>query len=72
MRKTVFFVYAKNKGADQLRGNHKADQCLCFRYIQRSTTAHSIFYIIPTYLIMLYVCSGPHLSQASFAAQLSP
>ena len=22
----------ENKGADQLRGNRKADQCLCFRY----------------------------------------
>ena len=22
----------ENKGADQLRGNREADQCLCFRY----------------------------------------
>ena len=27
------FAYAKNKGADQLRGNREADQRLCFRYI---------------------------------------
>ena len=26
------FTYAKNKDADQLRGNREADQRLCFRY----------------------------------------
>ena len=31
MRKTVF-AHAKNKEADQLRGNREADQRLCFRY----------------------------------------
>ena len=25
-----------NKGADQLCGNHAADQCLCFRFIDRT------------------------------------
>ena len=30
--KTGFFAYAKNKDADQLRGNREADQRLCFRY----------------------------------------
>ena len=30
MRKHVFCIY-ENKGADQLRGNHAADQRLCFR-----------------------------------------
>ena len=27
----MFFI-CKNKGADQLRSNRIADQCLCFRY----------------------------------------
>ena len=31
MRKPAFCIY-KNKDADQLRGNHEADQRLCFRY----------------------------------------
>ena len=26
------FCICENKDADQLRGNRKADQCLCFRY----------------------------------------
>ena len=26
----------ENKGADQLRGNREADQCLCFRYTDRT------------------------------------
>ena len=26
------FCLGENKGADQLRGNREADQCLCFRY----------------------------------------
>ena len=30
--KQVFFIW-KNKDADQLRGNRKADQRLCFRYM---------------------------------------
>ena len=32
MRKPVFCI-CENKGADQLRGDRAADQCLCFRYI---------------------------------------
>ena len=32
MRKPAFCI-CENKDADQLRGNHKADQRLCFRYI---------------------------------------
>ena len=32
MRKPAFCI-CKNKDADQLRGNHKADQHLCYRYI---------------------------------------
>ena len=31
MRKPTICI-GENKGADQLRGNHKADQRLCFRY----------------------------------------
>ena len=30
--KNRIFAYAKNKDADQLRGNCEADQRLCFRY----------------------------------------
>ena len=32
MRKPDFCL-CENKGADQLRGNHEADQRLCFRYM---------------------------------------
>ena len=35
MRKPVFCL-CKNKDADQLRGNHTADQCLCFRFINNA------------------------------------
>ena len=35
MRKAAFCTW-KNKGTDQLRGNHTADQHLCFRYIDSS------------------------------------
>ena len=31
MRNPAFCI-CENKGADQLRGNHEADQRLCFRY----------------------------------------
>ena len=34
MKKTMFCI-CKNKNADQLHGNFKADQCLCFRYIDK-------------------------------------
>ena len=33
MRKPTFCI-CENKDADQLRGNRKADQRLCFRYIE--------------------------------------
>ena len=32
MRKPTFCI-CENKDEDQLRGNHEADQCLSFRYI---------------------------------------
>ena len=35
MRKLAFCL-CENKDADQLRGNCEADQCLCFRYIDRT------------------------------------
>ena len=35
MRKPAF-CRCENKDADQLRGNHEADQRLCFRYIDRT------------------------------------
>ena len=31
--KTSFLHICENKDADQLRGNHEADQHLCFRFI---------------------------------------
>ena len=33
MRKPAFCIY-EIKGADQLRGNREADQCLCFHYTE--------------------------------------
>ena len=35
MRKLAFCI-CKNKDADQLRGNREADQCLCFRYTDKT------------------------------------
>ena len=35
MRKSAFCI-CKNKGADQLHGNRKADQCHCFLYIDNT------------------------------------
>ena len=35
MRKLIFYL-CDNKGADQLHGDQAADQCLCFRYINRT------------------------------------
>ena len=36
MRKPAFCI-CENKDADQLRGNHEADQRLCFRYTDSTT-----------------------------------
>ena len=38
MRKTFFFCICENKGANQLRDNPAADQCLCFRYIDSTVS----------------------------------
>ena len=35
MRKPAFCI-CENKGADQLRSNCSADQCLCFHYIDNT------------------------------------
>ena len=35
IRKPAFYI-CENKDRDQLRGNRKADQCLCFCYIDRT------------------------------------
>ena len=40
MRKPAFCL-CENKGADQLRGNRKVDQRLCFRYIDSTITVLS-------------------------------
>ena len=32
------FCICEIKAADQLHGNHAADQCLCFRYIDSTTS----------------------------------
>ena len=56
------FCICENKGADQLRGHHAADQCLCFCYIDST-----LFYFIhmkfeaSSCLLFLYshVCVGP-------------
>ena len=34
----LLFAFCENKGADQLRGRHTADQRLCFRYIDSTCT----------------------------------
>ena len=61
MRKPAFCI-CENKDADQLCGNHEADQCLCFRYMDWK----SLFYLNPkfqasSYLLWFYslVCVGP-------------
>ena len=37
MREPAFYVF-ENKGPDQLRGSHTADQSLSFRYIDNTNT----------------------------------
>ena len=45
MRKPAFCI-CENKDADQLRGNHEADQRLCFRYLD------STIPLLPKYEIL--------------------
>ena len=61
MRKPAFCI-CENKDADQLRGYRKADQRLCFRYIDSTI----LFFLNPklqasSHLLWLYslVCVGP-------------
>ena len=53
----------ENKGADQLRGNHEADQRLCFRYtdIVQSLYFLKMKFHASSCLLLLYspVCVGP-------------
>ena len=44
MRKPAFCI-CENKEADQLRGNHEADQRLCFRYIDSTIPLPPIYKI---------------------------
>ena len=60
MRNTTFCI-CENKDADQLRGNRKADQRLCFCYIDKS-----LYFLNPKFQassnrLKLYspVCVGP-------------
>ena len=39
------FCICENKDADQLRGNHEADQRLCFRYIDSTISLLPIYEI---------------------------
>ena len=39
------FLHMQNKDADQLRGNHEADQRLCFRYIDSALPLFPIYQI---------------------------
>ena len=42
-RKSAAGLNAKNRGADQLRGNCTADGCLCFCYIDRTRNPEERF-----------------------------
>ena len=55
MRKSTVFI-CKNKGADQLRSNCKADQCLCFRY----RIVQFRYFLNPNFqpLAIFYACSA--------------
>ena len=54
MKKLAFCIF-KNKGADQLRGNRTADQCLCFRHIDCTIsllTKAEISSLWPSYVVV--------------------
>ena len=44
-RKLAFCIY-ENKDVDQLRGNHEADQRLCFRYIDSTIPLLSNYFLL--------------------------
>ena len=61
MRKPAFCI-CENKDADQLRGNHKADQRLCFRYMDSAIPLLlNPKFQASSHLLWLYslVCVGP-------------
>ena len=50
----------ENKDADQLRGNHEADQRLCFRYSDSTIPLLLIFEASSSFLCLYRpVCVGP-------------
>ena len=57
------FCRCKNKDADQLHNNCARDQCLCFRYTDRSIPLHpkNLKFQASSHLMSLYslVCVGP-------------
>ena len=57
MRKLDFCI-CENKNADQLYGNHKADQRLCFLYIDSTTPIFSKSEISSLYPSPVAVQSG--------------
>ena len=58
MRKLTFCI-CENKGADQLRGNLEADQCLCFRYIVQSLNFLNPKFQASSHSLNSLVCVGP-------------
>ena len=64
MRKPLFYI-CENKGADQLRGNHTADQHLCFTtYIAQSLYFLSTKFQASSHL--LWLCSPETLKTGFF------
>ena len=58
MRKPAFYIY-ENKGADQLCGNHAADQHLCFRYTDSTIpdypfSSYNLKFQVSCHLMWLY------------------
>ena len=56
MRKPDFCI-CKNKEADQLRGNHEADQRLCFHYIEIVQSLYFIYTKFQASSHLLWLCS---------------
>ena len=49
----LHYLCSENKGADQLRGNRKADLCLCFRICNKPV--FSWFYYLKTNLFHVFL-----------------
>ena len=77
MRKLTFCI-CENKGADQLRNNREADQCLCLRYPDRTILLHPKSEI-PSFepstvlerLGLCRTCSEPHCWFSHDVAQMA-